>query len=86
MTLQLLPQEKQDVVFDVLWLSSRIVALEGLPALGDEELLPVPSDVAVLKRTVEKVLCSCKGLTSGGAERLLGKKLISVEMLLKETP
>ena len=68
--LSCLLQEKQDVLPDVLRLGARVVSHEGLPALGDEELLPVPADVLGPDGVVVQVGRVGECLARGGAVRL----------------
>lgn len=74
-SLRWLLQEKHDVLPDILRLGARVVAHEGLAALGDEELLPIPADVLGLDGAVVEVGRVRKGLARGGAV-LLGSRQI----------
>lgn len=66
-SLSCLLEKKHDVLPDVLRLGARVVAHEGLPVLGDEELLPVPTDVVGSDGVVVQVGRVGEGLARGGA-------------------
>lgn len=65
--LRWLLQEEHDVFPDIVRLGTRVVTHEGLAALGDEELFPIPTDVLGHDGAVVKIGRVRKGLARGRA-------------------